>query len=77
MKNSSDFRKRLVAMVEASGQEVIDRAEELVGDGELLTDFDIWLRFPIPLGAGIEVPTIEVNKAYVSRNTMRVFQGDN
>lgn len=57
----------LVETVKASGQEVIDRAEELVGSGDLLTDFDIWLRFPLDNGRVSGVPTIEFTKSYLSK----------
>lgn len=66
-----DFRKRLVEMVKASGQEVIDRAEELVGDGDLITDFDIWLRFPISIDD--YAATIEVTRSHLSRKAMDVL----
>ena len=33
-----EFNKHLVELVKASGQEVIDRAEDLVGHGKLMTD---------------------------------------
>ena len=36
-----EFRKQLVELVKASGQEVIDRAEDLVGEGDALSEFDI------------------------------------
>ena len=68
--NSEEFRNMLVEMVKASGQEVIDRAEELVGSGDLLTDFDIWLRFPLDNGRVSGVPTIELTKSYLSKEGM-------
>lgn len=72
--SSEEFRKKLVELVKASGQEVIDRAEELVGDGDLITDFDIWLRFPIGETSIVtSIPTIEVSKSYVSRNSFNVL----
>ena len=40
------YNERLIEQVKALGQDVIDRAEDLVGSGDLITDFDIWLRFP-------------------------------
>ena len=52
-----EFRKQLVELVKASGQEVIDRAEDLVGEGDALSEFDIWIRFPSD-----SIPTIEVSK---------------
>ena len=54
-----EFRKQLVELVKASGQEVIDRAEDLVGEGDALSEFDIWLRFPSD-----SIPTIDVSKSY-------------
>ena len=72
--NSEEFRKKLVEIVKASGQEVIDRAEELVGDGDLITDFDIWLRFPIGETSIVTaISTIEVSKSYVSKNSFNVL----
>lgn len=71
---SEEFRKKLVELVKASGQEVIDRAEDLVGEGNLMTDFDIHLRFPIRGTSIVEsCPTIEVSKAYVSKNAVDVL----
>lgn len=71
--NSEEFRELLVEMVKASGQEVIDRAEDLVGDGEMLSDFDIWLRFPIDGLMFDGIPTIQVSKEYVSKNGFDVM----
>ena len=71
--NSEEFRNMLVETVKASGQEVIDRAEELVGSGDLLTDFDIWLRFPIDNGRVSGVPTIELAKSYLSKEGMNTI----
>lgn len=68
--NSEEFRNMLVEMVKASGQEVIDRAEELVGSGDLLTDFDIWLRFPLDNGRVSGVPTIELTKSYMVKGAI-------
>ena len=64
-------REKLVAMVRASGQEVIDRAEDIVGEGETITDIDIWLRFS-PTAA----PGIEVTRSYISRRGCGVLLDD-
>ena len=63
-----EFRKQLVELVKASGQEVIDRAEDLVGEGDALSEFDIWLRFPSD-----SIPTIEVSKSYCSKHAITVL----
>jgi len=57
-----------VKLVKAIGQEVIDRAEDLVGDTEGVTDFDIWLRFPPD-----SLPTIEVQRSLASKECFDVF----
>lgn len=62
------YREQLIKLVKASGQEVIDRAEDLVGDGELMTEFTIQLLFPQD-----EVPTISTTREYVSKKAMEVL----
>ena len=71
-----NFREQLVDIVKAAGQEVIDRAEELVGQGDLMTDFDIWLRFPLDGPTFTACPTIEVTKAYVNKKSCDVMFGE-
>lgn len=62
------YREQLIKLVKASGQEVIDRAEDLVGDGELMTEFTIQLLFPRD-----EAPTISTTREYVSKKAMEVL----
>lgn len=69
------FRNRLIEMVKASGQEVIDRAEDLVGDGDLISDFDIWLRFPTDGRMITGCPTIEVTRSHLSKKSFGVLVG--
>lgn len=64
-------KERMIEVVKALGQEVIDRAEDIVGEGELMTsNLNIWIRVPIPL---TEVPTLEVTREYVSKKAIEVF----
>lgn len=70
-----NFREQLVDIVKAAGQEVIDRAEELVGQGDLMTDFDIWLRFPLDGLTFTGCPTIEVTKSYINKKAFDVKFG--
>lgn len=70
---SEDFRELLVKMVKACGQEVIDRAEDLVGNGDMITSFDIWLRFPTDGRMLDGSPTVEVSREYASKNAYDVF----
>ena len=62
------YKERLIEQVKALGQEVIDRAEDLIGDGDLIADFDIWLRFPQDA-----YPTIEVNRSHASRRYLDIL----
>ena len=65
-------REKLVKLVKAAGQEVIDRAEDLVGeDFNFLTDLNIWLRFPEK-----SIPEIEVTRSHCVRNAYDVLVGD-
>ena len=62
------YNEKLIEQVKALGQEVIDRAEDLVGSGDLITDFDIWLRFPQD-----SFPTIEVTRSHASRRYLDIL----
>ena len=62
------YNERLVEQVKALGQDVIDRAEDLVGSGDLITDFDIWLRFPQD-----GFPTIETTRSHASRRYLDIL----
>lgn len=66
------FKEQMVEMVKATGQELIDRAEEFVGEGEAMTDFDIWLSFPCGNGV-IDYPEIQVNRKYINRKGLDVY----
>lgn len=70
---SKVFRELLVKMVKAAGQEVIDRAEDLVGNGDLISDFDIWLRFPTDGRMFSGCPTIEVTRGHCAKECYKVL----
>lgn len=73
---SEDFRKLLIEMVKTSGQELIDRAEDLVGNGDLISDFNIWLRFPTDGRILTGLPEIEVTRSHLSKKSIKVFMSD-
>lgn len=72
---SEEFRKQLVDMVKACGQEVIDRAEDLVGNGDLISGFSIYLNFPADGSMLTSCPTININREYISKNAYDVIIG--
>lgn len=55
----------LVNMVKGAGQELIDRAEDFVGDTLWMTDMDIFINIPVNLD---EVPSISVYKKYTPKS---------
>ena len=67
------FREKLVELVKASGQELIDRAEEIVGDTTLISGFDISIDFGLNVGRLENCPKITVNHEYVARNVIKVL----
>ena len=66
---SEEFRELLVEMVKSSGRELIDRAEDLVGNGDLISDFGIRVSFPTNGRMFIGVPTIEVTRSHISKKS--------
>lgn len=65
-----EYRPYLVELVKAMGQEVIDRAEDIVGNGDLISDLTLWLRFPQD-----GFPTIEVSREHISHEVIKLFNG--
>ena len=63
------YREQLVRMVKAAAQEVMDRAEDLVGQGDLISDFSVWFSFP----QGGLPPTIEVRREHLSRKAWEIY----
>lgn len=70
---NNEFRAKLADLVRASGQELIDRADEIVGDSTLLSGFNICIDFGFYEGRLEEVPKITVNHEYISRNAIKVL----
>ena len=74
--SSEKFRELLVKMVKASGQELIDRAEDLVGNGDCISDLNIWIRFPTDGRMLTACPTIEVTREHVGKHMLDVIMND-
>ena len=68
-----EFKQSLVEMVKACGEELIERAEDLVGEADLLTDFDICISFPINNYDFTGVPSIDVASSCLSKKAMDVL----
>lgn len=60
----------LINMVKGAGQELIDRAEDFVGDTLWMTDMDIYINISVTLD---EVPSISVDKKYTPKSMIEAL----
>ncbi len=65
-------REKMEKLIEAAGQEIINRAGEFAESVEQCTDLDIWIHFD-----NDEIPHIDVTKRYVDIDMIRVLDGTN
>lgn len=63
------YKKELISQVKILGQEIIDRAEEFVGNNDVRTSFEIKLKFEQQC-----VPEIEYKSTHMSRKIMDVYE---
>ena len=56
-----DYRNMAINVIKIAGQELIDRAEELVCNTDMIKDVDIWIRIPSLTDDPNIVPEIEVS----------------
>lgn len=70
---SEEFRKLLADMVKACGEELIEKAEDLVGNMDLMSDFDIRITFPLDGRMLTGCPTIEIHREHVSHKVTKVL----
>lgn len=70
------YREMAVKTVKLAGQELIDRAEELIPNATNVRNIDIWIRIPSLSSDTFDVPEIEVQTdVYPSRVTFEKFVG--
>lgn len=62
-------RPYMLEMVKAGGQEIIDRAEEIVGTDGLVSSIDLTLYFDDSTG----IPELEVHRTHLCQNALRVM----
>lgn len=63
------YQQELPEMIKAVGQELMDRAEDLAGKGDTISDVTIWIRFP----QNGDIPTIEVQREHISKRCLELF----
>lgn len=66
--SNEKFREELVASVKALCETVVENAEDFVGNGELISDFNILLKFPIG-----EMPEIIITRSHGSTEYIKMI----
>jgi len=72
--NKEKFRALLIKTIKAAGQELIDKAEDLVKDCDLIKDFNIWVQFPIKGYKFDGVPTIKISESHYIKRCIDIFE---
>lgn len=63
------YTDHLKELVKAAGRELIRRADDLVGNGDLISSFDIWIRFP----PDEPMPKIEVTREHLVKEAIDII----
>ena len=63
------YREMAVEVAKIAGQELVDRAEELVPDTEGVKDIDIWIRIPSLSCEVLDIPEIQVSTNVYPKRT--------
>lgn len=58
-----------VDVAKIAGQELVDRAEELIPDTEGVKDIDIWIRIPSLSDNSFDIPEIQVSTTMYPKRT--------
>jgi hypothetical protein len=68
------YREMAIEMLKLMGQELIDRAEELIPNTEGIKDIDVWISIPTMSDSELCIPEIRVNTiAYPKRMALEKF----
>ena len=69
----NDFRELLVKTVKACGEDLIENADDIVGDADHICSFDIRIHFPIN-GRGLDgVATYEITREHCSKKAIDIL----
>lgn len=68
------YREMAIEILKLMGQELIDRAEELIPNTEGIKDIDVWISIPTMSDSELCIPEIRVNTiAYPKRMALEKF----
>lgn len=68
-----DLAVKLIRSVQDAGQEIVDRAPDIVGAGEMLSHMTITINFDPEFN--MLSPTIEINKEYLCKRAIDRLNG--
>ena len=68
-----DFRELLVKTVKACGEDIIEHADDLVGEHDHICSFDIRIHFPIDGHRFDGCPTYEITREHCSMKSVDVL----
>lgn len=68
----ADARKRLIQELKDCGQDLVNRAEDFIGDADCMTELSIDIWFSV---AGGEAPTITVSREYYPKPMVKRYLG--
>ena len=61
------YRERLIKTIQEIGQEIIDTAEDILGENEQVKYLRISVDIPVGAGSNYEPPSIEVDREVYSK----------
>ena len=62
-----NYKEYLKELVRAAGREIINRADDIVGNGDMISDLSLWVRF----NQG-EVPKIEISREHIIKESLNL-----
>lgn len=67
----SDYRQKLVRMVEETGKYIFENADEIIDKLDWKTDITLWIRF-----SQQEVPTIEIQQEHAIVSCLKDWRAE-
>lgn len=63
-----NYKEYLKELVRAAGMEIINRADDIVGNGDLISDLSLWVRFDQG-----EAPKIEISREHIIKESLNII----
>lgn len=66
-----NYKPFLTQLVKSAGQEVINRADDIVGEQMGICDLSICIRF-----SQDSIPTLEITREHICKESIKVWEGE-